>query len=229
MPTLNAGGMKNKESFMYGNYPKVLGTFGEHKVTANEMMFYQYLPVKNSGEIGLFIDEDRIKPYADIIYKSCLDYMNTYGRKAFNKSYVYVTIKNMYQCAGGNSYNREGWHSDGFLTDDVNYIWCNRVPTEFNIGDFDITLEDIQGMRDMNNQAKEKNNFTYPPNTLLRLDQYVIHRVSETQESGMRAFLKVSISKDRYDLIGNSINEINKNWDMKKRSVERNVPQSKIT
>lgn len=217
------------KSSNYGNYPKVIGTFGEHKVTANEMMFYQYLPVKNTGEIGLFINEDRIKPFEDIILKSCLDYMNSYGRKAFQKAYVYVTIKNLYQHAGGHSFNREGWHSDGFLTDDVNYIWCNNTPTEFNMGDFNITLEDIQGMRDMNAQAKDKNNFIYPPNTLLRLDQYVIHRVAETKESGMRAFVKVSISKDRYDLIGNSINDINKNWKMKPRSVERNVPQTHIS
>jgi hypothetical protein len=45
----------------------------------------------------------------------------------------------------------------------------------------------------------------------------------------MRAFLKVSISKDKYDLIGNSHNYLlDYDWQMKERKQERNIPQSVV-
>lgn len=214
--------MKNK----YGKKPKTLGIF---TVESKEMMFYQYLPIKLAGTVGLS-PERRLKPYMKIITDSCLDYMNTYGREAFTESYVYVTVKNLYQHKEGHSFNREGWHSDGFLTDDINYIWSDRAPTVFNLSDFDIRLDDVLGMQDMNDQAIEKNNVTYMNNMLLRLNQFSIHKVGVMPESGMRQFVKVSVSRDKYDLLGNSVNhELRYNWDMKPRKEARNVPQSKIT
>lgn len=43
----------------------------------------------------------------------------------------------------------------------------------------------------------------------------------------MRAFLKVSFSKDKYDLLGNSHNYLmDYNWEMKARKEDRNIPQS---
>lgn len=214
--------MKNK----YGQKPKTLGIF---TVESKEMMFYQYLPIKLAGTVHL-TPEKRLLGYDKIILSACLDYMNTFGREAFTKSYVYVTVKNLYQHKNGNSFNREGWHSDGFLTDDVNYIWSDKAPTVFNLSDFNIRLDDALGMKDMNDQAMLQNNVTYMNNMLLRLNQYVIHKVGEMPESGMRQFVKVSISRDKYDLLGNSVNyDLEYNWDMKPRKEVRNVPQSKIT
>jgi len=46
----------------------------------------------------------------------------------------------------------------------------------------------------------------------------------------MRAFVKVSFSKDKYDLIGNAVNyEIDYNWNFKPRENTRNVPQTEIS
>jgi hypothetical protein len=68
---------------------------------------------------------------------------------------------------------------------------------------------------------------TYPDKHLLRLDQSVIHRSPIKFAPGMRTFIKVSISKDRYDLIGNSINhKLDFGPLVAERQPERNHPAS---
>ena len=70
----------------------------------------------------------------------------------------------------------------------------------------------------------------YDNYTLVRINQYNVHRVADVTEDGMRAFLKVSFSKDKYDLIGNAINyDLDYNWKMKPRNITRNIPQSTIS
>lgn len=52
------------------------------------------------------------------------------------------------------SFNRMGYHSDGFLTDDINYIWCDNNPTIFNISAFNLTLdENLKSVHDGNNNT----------------------------------------------------------------------------
>lgn len=80
---------------------------------------------------------------------------------------------------------------------------------------------------EMKKQASPFNDVTYKENELLRLNQFNIHKVANVTDEGMRSFLKVSISKDKYDLIGNSHNYLlDYNWEMKERKQERNIPQS---
>ena len=122
-----------------------------------------------------------------------------------------------------------GWHSDGFLTDDINYVWCDKYPTIFNKTDFDLPLDDLLSMEEMDKQAMPFNDVQYNDNQLLRLTQFNIHKVAPITKGGMRAFLKVSISKDKYDLIGNSHNYLlDYDWQMKERKQERNIPQSVV-
>jgi hypothetical protein len=121
------------------------------------------------------------------------------------------------------------WHSDGFLTDDINYVWCDKYPTIFNDSNFKLTLNDNISMAEMKKQASPFNDVTYKENELLRLNQFNIHKVANVTDGGMRAFLKVSISKDKYDLIGNSHNYLmDYDWQMKERKQERNIPQSVV-
>lgn len=206
---------------MYGQLPKQIGTF---KVECKEMLFYQYLPIKLIGNHAP-VCEDRLMCYHDIIGAACCDFIGTYGLDRFISTYAYLTAKYLYQSAGC-SFNRPGLHSDGFMTDDINYIWYDKDPTVFNSSEFELTMDDRFSLSQMAHQALPENDIVYPVNTLLRLDQYNIHRVG-TPTKGLRNFLKVSFSKDRYDLIGNSHNYLlNYDWDMKPRSIERNMPQS---
>ena len=209
----------------YGDLPIKIG---EYKVDCREMMFYQYLPIKLSGQ-DWYIFEDRLSYFSEIIEGSCIDFIKTFGLQKFKENYVYVTAKYMYQ-ESGCSYNREGYHSDGFMTDDINYIWSDKNPTTFNTSRFNITLDDSVSLIEMDKQAGVHNDIQFENNTLLRLNQFNIHKVSFSEESGMRTFVKVSFSKDKYDLIGNSVNYLlDYDWDYKARKIDRNIPQTFIT
>lgn len=208
---------------MYGAKPVLIG---EKVINCNEMLFYQYLPIKlaNSTDIKM---EDRLTPFKDLVGQICCDFVAVYGLTRFRMSYIYLTAKVLYQ-SGGCSYNRLGWHSDGFMTDDINYIWCDKNPTIFNCSNFNITQDDKLSMVEMSEQALPENDFSYPCNSILRLDQYNIHKVADKQDEGVRQFAKVSFSYDRYDLIGNAHNYLlDYNWEMKPRKLDRNIPQSK--
>jgi hypothetical protein len=206
----------------YGELPKPLGIF---KVECNEMMFYQYLPIKLIEQTQP-VYENRLKCFDKLVGAICCDYIGEFGLDNYVNSYVYLTAKHLYQMPNC-SFNRTGWHSDGFLTDDINYIWSDKYPTIFNRTEFHLPLDDLLSIEVMEKQAIPFNNYSYRENQLLRLNQYNIHKVAPITEIGMRTFLKLSFSKDKYDLIGNSHNYlIDYNWEMKYRKEHRNIPQS---
>lgn len=205
------------------NYGKLPTFLGNVKVDCKEMMFYQYLPIKLAGTHPMSI-EPRLRVFSDMISQCCCDYIGEYGLDNYVNSYVYLTAKRMYQHPGC-SYNREGWHSDGFMTDDINYIWSNNNGFTFNNGTFYLTQDHNLSLKEMEDQADYKFNGRAGDNDLYRLDQYCIHKVSEILEPCMRTFFKISISKDKYNLIGNSKNYLlDYDWEMKERSVDRNHP-----
>lgn len=207
----------------YGELPSPIGQI---EIDCEEMMFYQYLPIKLNGFI-LLQYEARLGVFRKLFQETVQDFIQKYGIETYVDSNVYLTAKHQYQTPE-NSFNRMGYHADGFLTDDINYIWSDKSPTVFNKSNFNLTLDDVISMKEMEDQALKENEVTYPVNTLLRLNQFNIHKVSENQEEGMRTFVKISFSKDKYDLIGNSHNyELDYNWEMKPRKQVRNIPQSK--
>lgn len=208
----------------YGDRPKELGKF---IVECKEMMFYQYLPIKMPG-MTYPIMESRLDCFKRIIGSACCDFIADFGLNAFGDSYIYVSAKHLYQPVN-KPFNRPGWHSDGFLTNDINYLWSDKNPTIFNSSNFNLTIDDRLSLNEMCSQALPENNFNYENNTLLRLNQFNIHKVNEVTEPGMRAFIKLSFSGDKYDLVGNAHNYLmDYDWEMKPRQEERNVPQSII-
>jgi len=205
----------------YGMLPVDIG---EVNVFPTEMMFYQYLPIKMAGDLTTTI-EQRLKFIEPILNVVMWDFSDIKGLIRYRWNYMYLTIKYMYQI-GGCSFNRSGWHSDGFMTDDINYIWYDSAPTIFNTSKFNLTQDDILSMKEMDEQALPENDVVFPEKHLLRLDQFNIHKVN-TDYSGMRLFVKVSFSKEKYDLEGNSHNYLmDYDWQMRPRSIERNVPQN---
>ena len=133
----------------------------------------------------------------------------------------------------GNPLNRPGWHSDGFGTDDVNYVWTDRFPTLFAIGDFgnvstDHKVSGEQFAHVANNSTRVKHR-TYRDRELLRLDPSVIHTAPPIPApGGERSFFKISFSNSRYNLKGNAHNHLlNYDWPMYDRQVARNDPARK--
>lgn len=208
----------------YGDLPCNIGII---EVETDEMFFYQYLPIKLPGMVNP-VHEDRLKCFDQIIGKVCCDFIGEYGLNAYMDSYTYLTAKRLFQttiCG----FNRPGYHSDGFLTNDINYIWCDSQPTVFNTSNFNITKDDTVSLIEMETQALSENEFCFPVKSVLRLNQFNIHKVATNVQPGIRTFLKISFSGDRYDLKGNSHNYLlDYNWEMKDRKIERNIPQSTI-
>lgn len=212
---------------MYGQLPEIIGHF---PIRASEMMFYQYLPVKvaksPTADITLGYDH-RLGVFNPLIGAACCDFIGDFGLDKFMASYVYLTAKRLFVSPDYNM-NREGWHSDGFMTDDINYIWSDTVPTVFSSSNFNLAQDDKLSLDQMQWQAHPNDNHVYADNVLLRLNQYVVHKCGEITKPTMRTFIKISISKDEYDLEGNSINyglEYDFKNHMRSRSVERNIPQ----
>lgn len=204
----------------YGELPTSLGI---QELICKEMMYYQYLPIKMSGAMEA-VWESRLDPFSDLISKCIWDFAYYFGNDRLDASYVYLTVKNMYQLPGC-SFNREGWHSDGFMSDDINYIWSDKYPTIFNKSNYNLTQDHKQSIIEMQEQSLPANNFTYKANELLRLDQYSVHKVAEITEPKMITFFKLSVSMEKYNLIGNSHNHLlNYEWDMKERGILRNHP-----
>lgn len=192
---------------MVGNLPRDLGLID---LRPTEMMFWMYCPISTPGMYG-WVLPDNLKQFDRLVEKAICDFDPFYNNVHFQNHFAYLTAKTLW-VEGNYIGNRPGWHCDGYGTGDINYIWCDRAPTQFLQTDIRNITDDcdrsMSVMKDMADFPLRFNSkiVTYPDRHLLRLDPTMIHRPPATFEPGMRTFVKVSISKDRYNLEGNSIN-----------------------
>jgi len=197
----------------YGQPPRDLGLV---PMKCPEMMLYQYLPVKLAGMENVSLANIPKNLHWMALLFKYIDYDVD--------DYVYITAKNLWASAD-NKGNRHGWHSDGFGCDDVSYIWYDCLPTEFAVQNFEISDNCEDSLREFEEQADLRHIVTYPNQHLLKLDETVIHRVSESKQEGFRTFIKINVSKDKYNLKGNSHNYLlDYDWEMVNRFVDRNHP-----
>uniref|UniRef100_A0AAU8HY33 2OG-Fe(II) oxygenase n=1 Tax=Rhizobium phage LG08 TaxID=3129229 RepID=A0AAU8HY33_9CAUD len=191
---------------IYGTLPFVIERLD---LEFHEMCQWLYLPIKVPGSWSLHVPANA-QQFIPIITSAEVDFASIVGDgKYLDEYYAYLTAKTMYvnKSAPG---NRPGWHSDGFMTDDYNYVWSDKNPTQFwhNNGKLvDFSADHSLSLEEMDHVCENLGIIRdYPNKTLLCLDQTVLHRVSPVVEEGIRTFVKVSFSKDRYALRGNSIN-----------------------
>ena len=205
---------------IYGKRPADLGLID---ISPKEMMFWLYCPIKVPG---LFQPNypDNLGQFSELVQK--VFRAITYDR--WMDSYIYLTAKTLWVTAD-NPGNRPGWHSDGFMTDDLNFIWSDCNGTLFwepdervaFVQDHHASLAEMEALA----EPDVEHQVVYPDKHLLLLDQGVIHRVADVKTPGMRTFVKVSISRHKYNLVGNSINHgLRLPTDYIERSAERNHP-----
>lgn len=210
---------------MYKQYGLKPFDCGLVDISSKEMMFWLYCPIKlpGGGQVTL---PPNLKQFGDIVERV---YQDVYGCYSWNKwadNYVYLTAKTLF-VSPENPGNRPGWHSDGFMTDDLNYVWSDTNGTLFwepeNLVSF--IQDHRKSLAEMENLANMGPHKVYADKHVLRLDQGVIHRVADVGKSGMRTFVKVSISSAKYDLAGNSVNHVlAPNWTYYERNEDRNAP-----
>lgn len=197
---------------MFSRAPTIIG---QVEIDCRELMFVQYMPIAMPGmSFRLPRNLFCFMPLLEAIPVGQID--------AF--TYVYLTAKRLFvgpNCAG----NRPGWHTDGFGTDDINFIWSDSMPTEFCVQEFSLSDDHDVSLVQMARQAKPENIITFPVGSLLQLDSSMVHRVPQTMASGYRTFVKISVSRERYNLIGNAHNYLfDYDWPMVERKAARNHP-----
>lgn len=177
---------------IYGAPPVDLGLIDLSPV---EMMFWLYCPIKLPGKL-LWTAPPNLEQFDPIIGAVSEDCFDTVWRD----SYVYITAKTLW-ATPENPGNRPGWHSDGFLTDDLNYSWCDANPTIFWEPDqrFRFPADHSASLPQMDALAEihQHEHRIYRAKHLLRLDQTVIHKVDTNITPGVRTFVKISVSRSR--------------------------------
>lgn len=192
-------------------------------ISFDEMMFWMYLPVSIPGSYDLVLP-DNVQPFAPLI-REAIDH----DPSAFYLRYAYLTAKTLW-VSDGYIGNRPGWHIDGYGTEDINFIWSDRAATEFMETDVILSDDCEQSLKQMSAMGVLRDATQeitrYPNKHLLRLDNQVIHRSPKNFQEGMRTFFKLSLSRDRYNLRGNSINHAlpATHWPLLDREAVRNHP-----
>lgn len=197
----------------YGIAPDLVGEF----ITPEcELTFVLYMPIRLAGQRNLCIPE-HLRAYEPLVEMAL-----RHEGKASDGRFIYLTVKRLFVqpgCVG----SRLGWHTDGFGTSDVNYIWADTDPTEFCIQPFDLCDDHEISMRQMEEQASPENIVTYEACDVLRIDARHVHRCPMNPREGYRTFARVSFSDDRYNMIGNAHNYgLDYNWVMHPRGGQRN-------
>lgn len=210
---------------MYGKSPKDIA---QVKIDLREFVTYLYLPIKIEGSF-LKIPK-RLSPIKPLVKFAMNDRWDSLGDEDMH---IYLTVKRNF-ASPGNPLNRPGWHCDGFGTDDINYIWTDVFPTRLWEGDPEQVLSepvskshiDSLGQFELLAEGHPEGVREIETNTLVRLDPYVIHTPPLIPApGGMRTFVKISFSRHRYNLIGNSHNYLlDYDWEMHPRDVLRNDP-----
>ena len=217
---------------LHSTVPESLGEFHLHN---KEYMQFLYYPIKLAGSFILEM-EPRLQFLNHLVTTALLNENKGKDFDWLKRQYVYLTVKQTFLPLGGVQ-NRPGMHSDGFMTNDVQYLWYDRVPTEFMIGDFEVLTDDSLALQELNNfhtslvagKLGPENYLVRPePFHLYRIDHNHIHRPTVALEAGPRLFVHLSISEHRYAQEGNSHNYgLNYDWEMTPRKKNRNQPHQK--
>lgn len=227
----------NARTIVYSGHPLAIAHLPEMR--AEEFQHVVYMPIAADGVFDL---PDGLRWATPAIY-AVFDHLH--GARCpdlFTDWYVYLSVKHGWVDAG-QAGNREGWHIDGFGSPgDKNFIWCDSTPTEYLKGTF-VVPSDHKGCLErlaylagkVGIQHKPRNDLAplhitqghLETHTLYELGQ-TVHQPSKALVSGMRTFVKISVSRERYDLVGNARNPLlpSTHWPLKAREGVRNHPTS---
>lgn len=188
------------------------------KIDCEEMLFYLHMPIKLADSSLLRLPK-RLECFLGMVDICREDFNDEHFDHDYN---IYLTVKSLYvtpEYIGG----REGWHIDGFGTNDKTYIWSDKLETEFCVKEFNLSDDCDYSLIEMERQAHEDFVFTFGEGALLALDTRHVHRCPKADKVMRRTFAKITFSKDRFDLKGNSHNHLlDYDWPMFDRKEDRN-------
>lgn len=203
-------------------------SLGEFSLANKEYMQYLYLPIKLKDSEKIQV-EPRLRFLLHLIEQAVYDYTRRSSHGAFVRNYIYLTVKQTFVPKDVHG-NRPGFHSDGFGTKDVQYIWFDKFPTQFMLGDIAVPDDDKTSMRVFEKLAEYGAKELYQPecNHLYRIDENHVHRTTPATSDGVRCFVKLTFSESIYAQEGNSMNySLDYDWQYAPRVVDRNQPHAK--
>ena len=205
----------------YGKPPTLIGTA---PFSLPEVMYYLYLPVFMEGAGGDSEGEIlRLPPNLEICRDMIMgagEHEQANGREW---KYIYLSARKGW-ATPDNPLNRPGWHCDGFGTEDQNYVWWQGAGTRFALQSFkDISDDHTLSLKQFEEQIDPSFVATYEQHGVYHLDRYVVHATPLLTEGGMRQYVKVSFSNEKYNLYNNSHNYLfDYEWEMVDRENVRN-------
>lgn len=215
-------------------------SLGDFELKNKEYMQYLYYPFIIPGN-RIATLEKRLHCFWPMIDAALGHYLLNFDKHFQSEDfYGYLTVKQTFVPVDIHQ-NRPGWHSDGFGTRDVQYIWYDKFPTEFMIGNFEVSADDVLSMLEMEafgdriawestGDVPGNTGYLYrpPAKEIYCIDHNHIHRTTAATESGSRAFVKITFSDHQYAQQGNSKNyELNYDWNEAPRKAFRNQPHQK--
>lgn len=198
----------------FGAPPIYIGRFD---ISLPEVMYYLYLPVKMQGSLVRL--PANVHCCAEIIDRAIIAAPRTY-------KFVYLSARKGW-ATPDNPLNRPGWHTDGFGTDDMNFVWWSGPGTRFAIQKFYcIANDDTRSLMQFGEQVDYNSVTSYAAKSLFMIDPFVVHATPVIEHPGcVRQYVKVSLSDHRYNLENNSHNYLfDYDWPMHSREMSRNTP-----
>jgi hypothetical protein len=206
----------------YGKLPVFLGD--HHKLDLQEMMYYLYLPVCMDATIDQ--PEILIPPNIDCC-RELIHVALRYYRSRLYPSYRYIYLSARKGWATPDSpLNRPGWHTDGFGTYDLNFVWWKGPGTRFAHQAFkDISEDHALSLKQFEEQVRPECIVTFLEGGFYAMNPNVVHTTPLIIKPCMRQYVKVSVSNHRYNLENNSHNYLfDYDWPMHDRDAMRNDP-----
>ena len=183
------------------------GVIADYDVSKLEYCNVVYMCIKQAG-----CSEYRIPDNLESLINQVISDIYKLNEKLYEDDwtkYCYLTIKKMY-VQPNTLGNREGFHIDGFKSDQDNFIWsdCAETPTEVAIGNFLLSNDHDKSLVEMDAQATKWFKYQLSPNMLYEMDQNCVHRPTKnnTNKSVLRTFIKITYSKELFNCYGNAWN-----------------------
>lgn len=194
---------------------------GQYEFILPEVMYYLYLPVLMRSERPASLRLPRNVECCRELIISAIAFAGS-----FKPDYVYLSARKGW-ASPDNPLNRPGWHSDGFLTQDLNFVWWEGPGTRFAVQDFVVDENHVTSLLQFDEQVKEENVVSVlRQHGLYAMDQSHVHSTPLIEPPGcMRSYVKVSLSNERYNLENNSHNYLfDYCWPLSVRHQVRNDP-----
>lgn len=125
----------------------------------------------------------------------------------FDDKYIYFSLKKGHVTPYTMSM-RAGFHVDGFLSTDRNWVISDSLPTTVALGQFNVEPDHGTSLEQFKSQSRFKQCTQLKPHTLYELDKECVHASTTnlTDATIVRTFLKIVVADELFNGIGNAWN-----------------------